>query len=225
MLNAVGYIRRSAKSEGNTISLEEQEQQIRKYCNDKNINCASIVRHDGVSGTKRSRFDEIEKAIREYRANTLLVYNVDRLARDVSGLLDVLRDLHKRGIPVVEVSSRRVLDLSKSDGFILTAVKGAFDELYPLIIGEKTRDALARKKATGQQYSHIPPFGYAYAEGRLVIEPEEQRALSLILECQQEGLSERKTIEKVRSAQYLGRLSRKVVARYRLGPPGNPSIP
>ena len=216
MITAVGYIRRSKKSDTHTISLQEQEAKIREYARKENLNCVSVVSHDGISGTKRGRFDAIEKAIRTHKATTLLVYHVDRLARDVAGLVDYLRDLHKRRVSVVEVATGRTLDLSKSDGFILTAVKGAFDELFPLIIGEKTRDALARKKSAGQRYTNIPPFGYAYAEGKLVIEPEEQRALGLITQCAE--LSERKTITFLRAQHYTGRLSRKVIARHRTAP-------
>lgn len=222
MTTAIGYVRRSKKSDANTISLQEQEERIREYCQKENLECVAIVQHDGISGTKRKRFDVIESVIQRHDARALVVYHLDRLARDVGGLLDYLRSLSRRAIAVHESSGAGVVDLTGSTGFILTAVKGAFDELFPIIIGEKTTAALARKKAKGLRHSHLPPFGFAYKDNRLIPEPEEQRALAIMNECAKLGISVRKTFEKVRSAQYLGRLSRMTVQRHMHAPPNIP---
>ena len=49
---AIGYIRRSKKSDDSVVSLQEQEHQITKYCQSHDFCLASVVSHDGISGTK-----------------------------------------------------------------------------------------------------------------------------------------------------------------------------
>ena len=55
-------------------------------------------------------------------------------------------------------------------------------EHYRRLIGEKTRDALARLKAKGRRFSRIVPYGYRDAEDGVHLEPDpkEQEAIEII---------------------------------------------
>jgi site-specific DNA recombinase len=220
---AIGYVRRSAKSEENTVSLQEQERQIRDYCERKGFTVAAVVSHDGISGAKRSRWDEIHQAVRGNDAGVVVIYNLDRLSRDAAGLLDNLRRLASLGVAVHEVSSG-VLDLKKSTSKLTISVRGVMDEFYRDVVSEKTADALRYKRQNGLQYTHVPPFGFSYLHGKLVKHTEEQRALDIISSCRQNGFGARRTKKALLDAGYSGRMGVATIHRLLHAETGTSSI-
>lgn len=203
-MKAIIYLRRSAKSEVGTISLAVQEGAVRTYCAKAGMAIAAVVSHDGVSGTKRSRFKEIENAVRTNSAGALVVYHLDRLARDSAGLGEYLRRAAKAGIEIHESVSGRI-DIQKALGKFVTHIRGAMDEFYAGVIGEKTKDALASLRAAGRQYSAIPPLGYRYAQGCLIEDPWEQQAVAIIKTCGVLGYGRVRTLRELRASGYKGR--------------------
>lgn len=203
---AVGYIRRSKKSEERTVSLDEQARQVRVYCESKDLRLVKIIRHDGVSGAKRSRFDEITTAIREVKATALVFYHLDRLSRDVVGLLDFLRALDIVGVACHEVGSG-VIDLKHANKKLEVGVRGVLAEYQRDIISEKTIDALRYKKDNSLQYTRIPPFGFQYANGEMIMDPEEQRALTFLRMCKLKNMGAREARRALLAQNYVGRSS------------------
>jgi len=208
---ALGYIRRSKKSEAKTVSLEEQAQRIADYCASKGWTLAEVLRHDGISGTKRKRFVDIDGALLRFGADALVVYNLDRLARDAGGLLDALKSYQSRGIQIHESSSGLIGD--KALDRLMVGVRGVMDEYYALVIGEKTSDALQGLRWQGKRYTWLEPFGYRYAGGLMVADPTEQGIISQARTLRQEGLSYRAVVRKLRAEGYKGRLNHETVRR------------
>lgn len=214
---AVGYIRRSKKSEVRTVSLEEQEAQIRAYCLHRGFELREVVCHDGVSGTKRTRFAEIDERLRATKAVALVVYNLDRLGRDVAGLMDYLRNL-QRGVLVYEVGAGPV-NINNPREKIVVGVRGLMDEFFVDMVKEKTRDALRHRREQGRRYTRIAPFGFKWAGGKLESEPSEQAFLPLILNCISRKLGARKTRRELLSAGYRGRCSLGLLHKLLQNPP------
>lgn len=211
-MNAIGYIRRSKKSDASVVSLDAQRDAIIRYCALQNFTLCAVLSHDGISGTKRIRFTEIEKSIVESGAGVLVIYNLDRLARDNKGLQEHFEKIYKQGIKVHETTSGELPYKKAMDRFMVQ-IRGAMDQLYAEVVGEKTTDALQYKKQNGQRYTNIPPFGYRYVDGRMVPEPEEQRALQIIKACHDKALGAKRTRRVLREAGYAGRMSVSVVHR------------
>ena len=216
-MKAIGYIRRSKASDDRTISLLEQQRQVEDYCSRLGHEVAGTVVHDGVSGAKRARWDDIYRLLAETGSKVLVVYNQDRLARDGAGLMDNLTRISlELGIEVHEVGTG-LMDIRKATAKFAIAVRGATDEFYRDLIREKTTDALRYKKSRNMRYNYKAPLGYRHVEvgsdskGKplfsLEKDPEEQRALVLIQECGEKGLGAIRTVEVVRSTGYEGRLS------------------
>ena len=90
-MRAIGYVRRSKESDTKTVSLEGQTEKITSYCNEKGLKVAQIVTDDGVSGGDRDRLERLETVVRRHKAQAVVVYHLDRFARDVAALLDNLR--------------------------------------------------------------------------------------------------------------------------------------
>lgn len=207
---AIAYIRRSAKSEEKTVSLEDQSRHIADYCERVGLVVAETVSHDGVSGGERKRFTPINAAIKRHSAGALVFYNLDRLARDVAGMLDQLRAWHKQGLAVHEATMGH-LDLNNPVVWAMLGFRGVSDELSKNITGLKTKHALEGLKLKGRQYSRIPPFGYAYIQGKLEANAEEQNIISQVLALR--GHTSAAIEDKIRATGYRGRLSLSTVQR------------
>ncbi len=180
-MRAIGYVRRSKESDTKTVSLEGQTEKITSYCNEKGLKLAELVTDDGVSGGDRDRLERLESVVRRHKAQAVVVYHLDRFARDVAALLDKLRAYRKRGIKL-HVVGRGEIEVDSATGFLVTGVEGLMAEHYRRLIGEKTRDALARLKAKGRRFSRIVPYGYRITEDGVHLEADsdEQEVIEII---------------------------------------------
>ncbi len=205
-IRALGYVRRSKRSEERTISLEEQDRQIRVYCEARGFELAGLIRDDGISGTKRKRLDRIAKALKTFGAQTVVVYHLDRFARDIAGLLDHLKHYRRNGIEL-HVCGRGKVEIDSSSGFLTVGVEALLAEHYSRLISEKTKDALASLKAKGRRISGKIPYGWKLAKDRvsLIPDPHEQKVRSFILELSREGNGPRAIVRKLADARIRAR--------------------
>lgn len=187
--SAIAYVRRSKQSTEKTISLVDQEARVRAYIEDQGWTVAAVVIDDGISGGKRSRFDRIRAAVAEHRATAVVVYHLDRFARDAAALLDELRGLGRRGVELHVVGRGRI-EVDSASGFLTTSIEGVLAEHFRRVIGEKTKDALGRLREQGRRYSGTIPYGFAAeADGRLVAVATEQATIRRAVDLRGEGLS------------------------------------
>jgi DNA invertase Pin-like site-specific DNA recombinase len=208
---AIGYARISKKGDEKSVSIELQKQQIADYCKRQGFDLSAFVTHDGVSGTKRKRFASLDEAVKKFSPSHVVVYHLDRLARDSAGLGDYLRSLTKRGIALHETAGLGKIDNKQAVGRLVTGIRGVTDQYFAELTGEKTAAALKLKRDQGLQYTNIPPLGWRYLDGRMLEDPEEQRALLILRECSKVGLGARRALSVLKARQYTGRQSLKCV--------------
>jgi DNA invertase Pin-like site-specific DNA recombinase len=186
---ALGYVRRSKESDARTVSLEDQRARIEAYCEERRWRLTEVLADDGVSGGRRERLERLAERVKATHARAIVVYHLDRFARDLAATLDYLRRFSRRGVELHVVSRGRV-EADTATGFIVTAVEGLAAEHYRRVISEKTRDALARLRANGRRVSRFAPYGHRLASGRrLVVNPREQAVVGQIVELRRRGLS------------------------------------
>jgi site-specific DNA recombinase len=186
---ALGYVRRSKESSDRTISLEDQRARIETYCQEHGWSLAEVLADDGVSGGRRERLERLAERVKATGARAIVVYHLDRFARNLAATLDYLRRFARRGVELHVVGRGRV-EADTATGFIVTAVEGLAAEHYRRVISEKTRDALARLRAKGRRVSRFAPYGYRLAPGgRLVVSSKEQALLGNIGVLRGQGLS------------------------------------
>ena len=185
---ALGYVRRSKRSEERTVSLEEQERQVRAYCEAQDFEFVGLVRDDGISGTKRVRLDRITKALNSFGAKIVVVYHLDRFARDIAGLLEHLKQYHRDGIEL-HVCERGKVEIHSPTGFLTVGVEALLAEHYSKLISAKTRDALASLKAKGRRISGRIPYGWKLATDgiSLIADPHEQEIRDIIFKLNRDG--------------------------------------
>src|SRR5262249_16009309 len=118
----------------------------------------------------------------------VVAYHVDRAARDLAGLLDWMKAASKRGVRV-HVAGRGEIETRTSAGFLTVSVEGMVAEHYARIIGEKTRDALARLKASGKRWKGVAPYGARLEYGRAVPDSTERQVVFEVARLRAEGRS------------------------------------
>lgn len=210
----IGYARRSkatsedARDGRRVVSLDTQAEKIRSYATAQGWTLAEIVTDDGVSGGRRERLGRIANRVKVTHAGAVIVYTLDRYARDVSGLLDSLRSLNRRGVEL-HATDRGRIDTGTASGFLMTSIEGVVSEHYRRVVGEKSKHALAKLRAEGRRISRWPPYGFRHDDtGNLITEPTEQQALAAIAGLVHAGLSLRALAAKLEAQGFLARSGR-----------------
>lgn len=133
----IGYARVSTDEQ----ATEAQEMELRS------AGCDVIVQEHG-SGASRVR-PALAKLIREIGAGeTLVVVRLDRLARSVSHLLEVIEDLTQKGAHFR--SLRDPIDTTTPQGMFSLQVLGAVAQLERALISERTKAGIRAAKAKGR---------------------------------------------------------------------------
>ena len=109
--------------------------------------CATIYQEHG-SGASRAR-PELARLMREIRpGDVLVVVRLDRLARSVSHLLEVIERLEESGAHFR--SLRDPIDTSTPQGMFSLQVLGAVAQLERALISERTKAGIKAAKARGK---------------------------------------------------------------------------
>lgn len=133
----IGYARVSTDEQ----TTEAQEIELRA------ADCDLIVLEHG-SGASRLR-PALSKLLREISAgDTLIVVRLDRLARSVSHLLEVIEELAAKGAHFR--SLRDPIDTSTPQGMFSLQVLGAVAQLERALISERTKAGIKAAKAKGR---------------------------------------------------------------------------
>ena len=109
--------------------------------------CDKIFTEHG-SGGDRDR-PELARALAWCRRGDVLVaYKIDRVARSVAHLLEVVEDLKRRGIGFKAVNDP--IDTTTAAGNLMFQIMAAFAEFERSVIRERTMAGLAAARARGR---------------------------------------------------------------------------
>jgi site-specific DNA recombinase len=170
------YTRISTDEAHQPYSLEAQADRLGKYAASQEG--WRIVRRfsDQTSGATLER-PGLQRALSEAQAkrfDLLLVYRVDRLARSVRGLAQILEQLDTSG--VLFRSATEPFDTATSAGRMMVQMLGAFAEFERATIVERVIAGMERKAARGEWTAGQLPFGYRLDAHRRHLEPETREA-------------------------------------------------
>jgi site-specific DNA recombinase len=115
------------------------------------------------------------------------VYSLSRLARSTRDAIDIAERLAKSGADLVSITEK--IDTTTSMGRFFFTTIAALAQLERDQISERTRMALAHKRALGQRIGGRIPYGFKLADDgvKLLEEPGEQRALATIQQIRSAG--------------------------------------
>ena len=148
-MRLVGYVRVSEESE----NPENQKYSIYQFVARHGYQLVDVAEDIGVSGAlparERSGFARLLKALES--VDGLVVYSLDRIARSLVELVDVVREVEGKGKVVISVREEWLQQLDPKVRSLIVAVLGWAGEMEREFIRARTREALARLKAQGKQ--------------------------------------------------------------------------
>lgn len=180
---AVGYVRVSTDKQADTgCSLEMQIEKVRAHAALHDYELVDVLVDDGYSAKNMNR-PAIQSAIETLRnktAQTLVIYRLDRLTRNVDDIRALIDEFF-RSDDYSLVSITDSIDTKTPFGRMLITIISVFSETERELIGERTKSCLQHKKANNETYCKRL-YGYNNVDGKLVPNENERRAVKLIVE-------------------------------------------
>ena len=127
----------------------------------------------------------------------LVVYSLSRLARSTRDTLELADRLDRAGADLVSLSEQ--LDTTSAAGKMVFRLLAVLAEFERDLASERTKAALAHKRAKGERTGGTVPYGWRLqADGvRLVADPDEQTVVSVILVRRRAGWSYRRIADEL----------------------------
>ena len=168
MKKAIGYIRVSTEQQADEgVSLAAQRAKITAWCALNDYELIAIYEDAGISGKTVSKRPQLQAALSEMKKGmALVVYSLSRLARSTKNCIEIADELKATGSDLVSLTEK--IDTSSAMGEFFFTLIAALGQMERKVIGERTKAALAHKKANGEKYAPVP-FGYAEVNKRLEV--------------------------------------------------------
>ena len=155
------YLRVSTKRDSAKGGQTTQNQmgELQKYCERQGWAVAEVYDDSGVSGAKSDRpsLSRLLKDAAQGRFDVVAVWKIDRLARSVADLLNILATLRSHGVDFV--STTQAIDTTTSYGKMVMTFLGAIAEFERDLIVERVKVGIERAKSEGVRFGR-PRVGF-----------------------------------------------------------------
>lgn len=189
-MKAVGYIRVSTEEQAREgISLEAQEDKVKKYADLHNLDLVEVIRDEGKSGKDLNR-EGIQKVVslcKDRSVDHLVVYKMDRLTRRTLDLLTLVEEVFKPNKVQFHSISEKV-DTSTAQGKFFLTITGAMAQMERDLVSERTKEALQYKISKGENVGS-PPLGFLAEDKKLSGIDEELEIVNYIKKLKRKKLS------------------------------------
>ena len=146
----VGYARVSTQDQNPQLQLDALK-----------VACCEQVFHEKATGVVRER-PELTACLRILRkGDTLVVWKLDRLARSLKDLVEIVHDLNNRKVGFKSIAES--IDTTSSGGRLVFHIFGALAEFEHSLIRERTVAGLAAARARGRKGGRKPQLSTADA--------------------------------------------------------------
>ena len=200
-----GYVRVSTQDQVEGFGLAVQRKAIADYCKAGGLRLVETFSDEGVSGSNgldtRQGLADLLAAAESGAVSGIVVYRLDRLARDLVLQETLFARLRKVGVEVLSVSEPDV-DSDDPTRILVRQVLGAIGQYERALIRARVTAGKLAKKRTGGYVGGRPPYGWR-AEGReLVPDQAEQEVVSYVRQLHEDGLSSRQVAGRLNEAGY-----------------------
>lgn len=170
---AIIYTRVSTQDQAaHGISLDAQLDSLRRWCHSQGYDVAAEYCDAGISGGSLEQRLQAQEAIADAckRRCPLVITKIDRLGRSLADLISIAAHLHKAGAMLVSLKEQ--FDMTTPIGRVTFNILASFSQFERELATERTKDALAHKRANGESVTPVP-YGYdaeeywVETEGRL----------------------------------------------------------
>jgi DNA invertase Pin-like site-specific DNA recombinase len=176
----LGYTRVSTEEQGKSgAGLAAQRSAIRQACEARGYELLEVVEDPGHSAKSLDRpgITRVLEELGARRADALMVAKLDRLSRsllDFAGLMERARN-ERWAIVALDLG----VDTSTPSGELMANVLATFAQFERRMIGQRTKDALAQKRAQGVRLGR-PATTPAEVVARIMAERAAGRTLQAI---------------------------------------------
>ncbi len=206
---AVGYIRVSTEIQSEEgLSLDIQREEITEYCKDQKYKLIGIYEDAGISGATLDRpaLLSLLDSAKEGEFDIVIVYRLDRLARDLFAELFIEKELEVSEVKLYSITEP---DLNKSDPStrLFRQIKGAFSEYEKELIRLRLTAGRLRKYKDGGYAGGGLALGYdsqrnGRSHSKLVINEAEAKIVKYIRKLKRRGLSLRAIAKRLNEEGY-----------------------
>ena len=135
----IGYARASTKAQ----TLDPQIEELRRY------GCERIF-SDKITGSKMDRPGLSELYLNLRPGDEFVVVALDRIGRDLVGVMEVIEKVRSKGVKVVSLSQK--LDFDTAYGRFIIQVTLSFAELEKALINERIQRGIKLAKGKGVRF-------------------------------------------------------------------------
>lgn len=209
MQNAVIYARFSSHGQ-NEQSIEGQVDDCQAYCESMNFNVVGIYKDKALSGRydeKRSDFQRMIADSKKGLFQYIIVWKLDRFARNRYDSAIYKKDLSKRGIRVL--SAKQQISPT-NEGIFYEAILEANDEYYSLNLSTNVKRGQKQSAEKGLFLGGHCPFGYKinkqpvgnHYESRVEIDENTAPIVRFIFEEYANGTSKKEIVNQLNAKGY-----------------------
>lgn len=200
------YARVSSEEQREGQTIDSQIAELERFAAAQGWGIADIYKDEGWSGAvlARPELDKLRDDATKKLFDIVLLNDVDRMARDVSHLGVIKRDLERKGI---EVRFRKLPAEQSPTANLMVNILGSFAEFEREMIIDRTRRGRRHKVEVRQQFlGSLSPYGYRYVtkdlsagrDGYLEILSEQASAVRQMFQwVDKEGLSAHKVVRRL----------------------------
>lgn len=156
------YMRVSSEEQRERQSIETQRSFAAKYCDLHGLDVYQIYADDGVSGTvpieSRPAGASLLRDARAGKFGQILVYKLDRIARQANFVLNLVEELKARNIRLRSMTEE--FDSMTSTGMLMLTMLSGFAAHEREVIRERSVAGTSRLVEAGAWLGGIVPYGY-----------------------------------------------------------------
>ena len=208
-MNTIGYIRHSKAEQGRRMSPALQRRAIEKWATDQGVKVTAWYTDSAPGSTPIAKRPGLQDALAQLGPESVLVvYRLDRLARDLELQLRLFRIVAAGGARIVSTMNEGTNGNGEDDpdALFLQQLQGALAQRERGVLARRIRDGVRAKKAQGRRWCSEAPYGHYWtADDRLAVKPSEQRTITLVHELRDKGVTFRGIVAELKSRRRLSR--------------------
>ncbi len=189
----VGYVRHSKDEQGRRMSPALQRRAIEKWADAHDLSVDAWHTDSAPGSAAISKRAGLQTALAALGPGAVLVvYRLDRLARDLELQLRLFRVVTGAGARIISTADEGTNGLGDDDpdAIFLQQLQGALAQRERGVLAARIRDGVRAKKAEGRKWCCHAPYGFRWsADDKLAENAAEQRTVELCERLRTEGIS------------------------------------
>ena len=162
-------------------SLEEQESELKKYCDYRGFRIHHILIEKGKSGgnTNRPEYQKLIKDIEAKKIDAVVVKKLDRLSRSLLDFEQLMTTMQANGVEFI--SLRESFDTTTAMGKAMLRIALVFAQLEREQTSERLRDVFSFRASQGLFNGGVRPYGYTTVNKELIPALKEKQVMEIMI--------------------------------------------